>query len=427
MILTSNAITYTLRRIAEIAFPSLECNFALSPEPQILLPDGISVAFPTPTDANVQDLLSGNALYSEVMSFDGKVGVKVFFLAPDKKMFSCDGRKITANADILSTVFVLLSRYEEFVSHSMDKYGRFEYANSISCRYEIVYIPIVDEYAMLLRKELSANFPDIWIRPRQYRLIPTHDIDFLVRFRSLGQSFKTIGGDLLVRKSMRKMLNSLSLFFKSRHNCENDPYVAAFLKLVEIAKVKKLDSRFYFKALKKGDRDCTYDIFSKAARLCIELAKKNGVGVGLHGGFYSYDNQLEMQYEKLNLESVFDGKISCVRQHFLRFKSSLTPEIWNATGFSNDSTLGFAEHEGFRCGTCHPYPLFDFEADKEMNVVESPLIAMDTTLLQYRSLSDDDALESLCRLNERCKAVEGDFVFLWHNTTNLEILEKFLG
>ncbi|MBQ2076541.1 MAG: hypothetical protein II471_03415, partial [Bacteroidales bacterium] len=110
-------------------------------------------------------------------------------------------------------------------------------------------------------------------------------------------------------------------------------------------------------------------------------------------------------------------EISAVRQHFLRFDVRKTPQVWQERGIRSDSTLGFPERDGFRCGTCHPYPLYDIENDCALEVVEHPLVAMDTTLFQYRELTKEDAFASICRLYERCKVVDGDFVMLWHNTT----------
>ena len=80
-----------------------------------------------------------------------------------------------------------------------------------------------------------------------------------------------------------------------------------------------------------------------------------------------------------------------------------------------DSTLGYADREGFRCGTCMAYPLYDLQQDRPLNVWERPLIVMDGTLQAYRGLTLDQALQSMKQLFGRSMAVGGDFVLLWHN------------
>ncbi len=51
---------------------------------------------------------------------------------------------------------------------------------------------------------------------------------------------------------------------------------------------------------------------------------------------------------------------------------------------SYDSTLGYADHAGFRCGTCFEYPAFDPVADKQLNLRIRPLIAMECSVTADR-------------------------------------------
>jgi hypothetical protein len=77
----------------------------------------------------------------------------------------------------------------------------------------------------------------------------------------------------------------------------------------------------------------------------------------------------------------------------------------------------FADHEGFRCGTCHPYRPFDLERNREIDLWEVPLVVMDGTLRQYRRLGPDEAVTRIVELADRCREVEGVFTLLWHNSS----------
>jgi hypothetical protein len=79
--------------------------------------------------------------------------------------------------------------------------------------------------------------------------------------------------------------------------------------------------------------------------------------------------------------------------------------------------MGYADHEGFRCGTCYPFRPFDIEQNREMKIKEVPLIVMDQTLRRYRKLSPDQAEERIMQLATRCKRVGGTFTLLWHNSS----------
>ena len=43
--------------------------------------------------------------------------------------------------------------------------------------------------------------------------------------------------------------------------------------------------------------------------------------------------------------------------------------------------LGYSKAAGFRCGTCLPFHPYDIENDREMSILEWPLMFMDATYL----------------------------------------------
>ena len=91
--------------------------------------------------------------------------------------------------------------------------------------------------------------------------------------------------------------------------------------------------------------------------------------------------------------------------------------MWEAHGLSYDSTVGYSDAPGFRCGTCHPFPVFDFVADRPLELVEVPLVVMETTLFSYMHLPAIQAQELILTLAERCREVGGVFTLLWHNSS----------
>jgi len=59
---------------------------------------------------------------------------------------------------------------------------------------------------------------------------------------------------------------------------------------------------------------------------------------------------------------------------------------WEQAGFQYDSTLSYADRPGFRCGTCHPYPMFDPMAQRPLRLIQRPLIAMECSVIAPRYL-----------------------------------------
>lgn len=78
--------------------------------------------------------------------------------------------------------------------------------------------------------------------------------------------------------------------------------------------------------------------------------------------------------------------------------------------------MTYAQQEGFRCWTCHPFPTYGALADCPVDIKALPLIVMDGTLYKYRGLSPKQGKEQILTLARRCQQVEGTFTLLWHNT-----------
>ena len=106
------------------------------------------------------------------------------------------------------------------------------------------------------------------------------------------------------------------------------------------------------------------------------------------------------------------------RMHCLRWEHPATLYGWKNAGMTYDSTLGYADHVGFRCGTCFEYPAFDPVADSQLNLRIRPLIAMEVTVIAKRYMGlglGQDAYDKFTKIKNACRAVNGSFTLLWHN------------
>ena len=72
---------------------------------------------------------------------------------------------------------------------------------------------------------------------------------------------------------------------------------------------------------------------------------------------------------------------------------------------------------GFKSGMCRPYPAFDLVADVELPLTLHPVIAMDSSLKSYLSLSPNQAVELVAKLNDEVRNLGGQMITLFHNTS----------
>jgi hypothetical protein len=116
------------------------------------------------------------------------------------------------------------------------------------------------------------------------------------------------------------------------------------------------------------------------------------------------------------------------RMHFLRFENPVTWKGLEQAGLAYDSTLGYPEHIGFRCGTCRQFPVYHLTERRKLNLVERPLLVMDQTLLncKYMNLTYEEALKKCSYLANICRKYNGNFTLLWHNSHLVSSKEREL-
>jgi hypothetical protein len=164
-------------------------------------------------------------------------------------------------------------------------------------------------------------------------------------------------------------------------------------------------------------READYDLDARDVRELIEELRALEVEVGIHPGYATLVDPARLVAEKARLDAALGETRYGGRQHWLRFRVPDTWRHWAQAGLAYDSTMGFADREGFRCGTCHPFRPFDVENDREIDLVEFPLIAMDATLRHHRGLTPETTERRLLELAETCRKVGGTFTLLWHNSS----------
>ena len=77
-----------------------------------------------------------------------------------------------------------------------------------------------------------------------------------------------------------------------------------------------------------------------------------------------------------------------------------------------DSTCGYADKEGFRCGMGDMFSVFNILTRKKLKLKERPLVVMDCTLFYYQNHNYTDAVQNINQLKNRTNA----FILLWHNS-----------
>lgn len=336
--------------------------------------------------------------------------------------------KITIGIDIFGSIFFMLSRYEELVVKEKDIYGRFPYKESISFKEDFIVRPVVDEYILLLWSCIRYLYPEIKRKEHKPKTFVSCDVDYIkdkgVRFPGI---FKRIAGDLIKRKSITSLFSSVRLFFQVSvlNKEELDPY-NSFDFMMDVCDKDKLKMAFYFIPKKtKKTIDGDYNIESEEVVQLMRNIIKRGHEVGYHGSYYSYNNKkktleevdlLKQEYKRAggNPDDIKGG-----RQHYLRWETGVTEKNWEAAGMEYDSTLGYAEQVGFRCGTSREYNFYDVIDRKPLKLKIRPLVVMEVSMFNenYMNLSYDEATSMVKKISDTTNNYEVNFSLLWHNSS----------
>ena len=329
---------------------------------------------------------------------------------------------IELGVDLFGGAFVMLTRLEEAVPGPRDIHDRFPAAASLASRHAFLDRPIVNEYAEVLWWALAQLWPGLERAQRSFRVLPTCDVDwpFYSRGRLLESTFKGVREVYTRRDKSLAAARVRSALAIRRGGRSVDP-ANTFDFIMGLSEQHGLQSAFYFMT-RHADRrfDADYSIDDPWIRNLLREIAARGHEVGLHPSYTTYRDEAVLRTEVDRLrgacvaEDVPSERIGG-RQHFLRWANPVTWRAWDSVGLAYDSTLGFSEAVGFRCGACYEFPVFDLEERRMLKLVERPLIAMEVSLLNHAGATPEAAAEAMRRLKETCRSVDGDFTFLWHN------------
>ncbi len=283
--------------------------------------------------------------------------------------------------------------------------GKNENPNLVSSKYEgndrqKIMVPAVSEY--LTHHGYQVSYPD----GKRFAICLTHDVDDIyppLSHKALSCLYSLISLDIPRLKQ--------DLFWE-RKGRKSSPYLN-FREIMDLERKYGAKSTFYFMTALRDPVRFRYNI----GEIKDELREivKSGWDVGLHGGYYSYDDPQAIQAEKDRLEKALGKEVIGYRNHYLRFK---VPDTWahlEKCGFLFDTTYGYTNTVGFRNGLCHPFRPFNPKTGNQMKIFEIPLHIMDGALFDLTG-NYQQAWQITENMIDRAANCSGILTVLWHNS-----------
>jgi hypothetical protein len=312
--------------------------------------------------------------------------------------------------DIFAASFYLLSRYEEYLPHVKDQYGRFMAKDSLAYNHGFLHQPVIDIWAYKLRDVFVKRFPEYTFKDRKYAVHPVIDVPMAYYFKQKGL-MRTLGGTLndIIRLKLKQLYQRYMVIL----GFQRDPYDT--FKWI-ITKQKLCD--FKFTVLFLIGNYSTFDKninTNKKAFVSLIKSMADYCNVGLKVSYMALENMTLLKQEKLKMESIVNRDLRAVRHSFSKLNLPQSYRHLVELEIHQDFTMGYVDTLGFRAGTCTPFQFYDLDYEIQTPLQIHSYQCLDFALLKYESQLDKT--EHLLKIIQEVKAVNGTFIPVFHNYT----------
>jgi len=371
------------------------------------------------TELNYFQLLNDTIKNPRAVNIDGgSEGFPVFYCHSSGDRMDVSELSLE---ELLINAFLLQSGWQEMVIQIRDDLGRFPYKESLQYKFQFNLVPVVN----FIYKEISSriNASGDSCIPFKFsgsgsNVIFSHDIDRLYSgwYESTGNLVKKPG----LGKIVPWLKISYAKFFKGTDN-----YEAGFDLLLRLLSKWGIKSIFFLLA-EQSKNDADYSLNDRFIRRAIEKLDTADHLIGIHSGFFTFQNEVLLKKQLKVVELAFGRKIVYNRQHFLKFDVNKTPEILANAGIEFDYSLGFAESACLRNSICTPFYSFDFRNFRSSDLVEIPLLFMDGTYSHYLKIREEQMIDPLEKFFSYTDGLYFNISVLFHNTAFTEFKYKGL-
>ena len=336
----------------------------------------------------------------------------IVFLFGDSS-FQLSDDSYYCGGDIFASAFFMLSRWEERAIQKRDEFNRFSVYDSFAYRHGILNRPIVNEYVEYIYNILEKLGYKNKRKLHEFNTVFTHDVDEISNeslWRVVKIVIKTLMFKIPFKHSLKKILDGISVILGRK----KDSFDTFDFLMDQSEKVNK--KSYFFIMANNSKNDSDYDIDHYKIKKIIQNIIKRSHVVGFHPGFNSYNNKSLWNNELNSLKKVVKQSVEIGRQHYLRFSVPETWQLWEDANMKWDTTMGYPELPGFRCGICSPFSVFNVVSRKKLKLKEYPLTVMEVSLISYQNLTINEMKKSIYALIDTVKKYNGTFVLLWHNS-----------
>lgn len=300
--------------------------------------------------------------------------------------------------DIFAASFYLLSRYEEYLPHQKDFYGRYAHTNSIAFKEDFLQLPLINLWMHEFEKTMRQKFPVSAFTQTTFTFLPTYDID--IAYKNSGFLKKTY----LFLKNILKAKPAIGKDAFDTYNWLDELQIKFNLQPLY----------FFLLAQKKKGYDKNVSPYNKQLQqLIIGVSRKNAIGI--HPSWQSGDDEIILIKEIELLCNISKQSIKNSRQHYIKMNLPETYERLIKHSITNDHSMGYGSINGFRASYCLPFFWYDLKNEKQTSLLIHPFCFMEANSFFEQGFNAMQAGEELQQYFDVVKKVNGKLITIFHN------------
>lgn len=276
----------------------------------------------------------------------------------DTKCFFSVSENSDLPFDIFAASFYLLSRYEEYLPHVKDDFGRFPALESLAYKEGFLDSPVIDIWIKKFSDLIAARFPEVIVPKSKFKSTSVISVSHVFNFKNKG-FLRSITGILLDLSQLK--FSRISDRIKVQLRLKKDPY-NVFDDLIFLVKKHKINLNFMFQLsnFNAYDRNINYNRlnYREIIKYVADYSK-----VGLRLGYFAIVDPEVLKVEKKRFENIIHGPL----QNVINTKYNLMlPEHYgflNELEIPNDYSMGYPETIGFRASTSLPFLFYDINLE----------------------------------------------------------------
>ena len=313
--------------------------------------------------------------------------------------------------DIFSASFYLITRYEEYLPHEKDIYGRYAHTNSLSFKEGFLHLPIINLWLKELMIMLQTKWPSMVFHQPHFSFTPTYDIDIAYSYRYHSLLNKSGG---ILKSFIKGQWETLQERLYVLTGKQKDPF-DTYNWLDELHEKHKLKPIYFFLI---AERRKGYDRNLSPHRAAMQKLIKGHSAkykIGIHPSWQSEGDINILKMEIKLFEEITDARVSHSRQHYIRMHFPDTYRLLIDFDIKNDYSMGYGSINGFRASFTSSFYWFDLKRNEQTDLQIHPFCYMEANSFFEQQYSAEMAAAEIHEYFKIVRSVNGHLITIFHN------------